>query len=114
MGDEVTKRTQKALIAGIQLVAQTLDASIELEKKTNDFLRGVPAIVEAMRRKQIECRVYAKEKFHAKAYITHSKFSVVGASALVGSSNFTFPGLTQNVELNIQVQGVQIHGDTRH
>jgi PLD-like domain len=29
---------------------------------------------------------------------------VIGAQALVGSSNFTRPGLTQNVELNIQVQ----------
>jgi len=104
MGDEVTKRTKKALVAGIQSVAQTLDASIEREKETNDFLHGVPAIVEAMCRKQIECRVYTKEKFHAKAYITHSKLSVVGSSALVGSSNFTFPGLTQNVELNIQLR----------
>ncbi|MDQ3755324.1 MAG: phospholipase D-like domain-containing protein, partial [Acidobacteriota bacterium] len=104
MGDEVTKRTKKALVAGIQSVAQTLDVSIEREKETNDFLHGVPAIVEAMCRKQIECRVYTKEKFHAKAYITHSKLSVVGSSALVGSSNFTFPGLTQNVELNIQLR----------
>ncbi|MCA1626772.1 MAG: phospholipase D-like domain-containing protein, partial [Acidobacteria bacterium] len=104
MGDEVTKRTKKALVAGIQSVAQTLDASIEREKETNDFLHGVPAIVEAMCRKQIEYRVYTKEKFHAKAYITHSKLSVVGSSALVGSSNFTFPGLTQNVELNIQLR----------
>ena len=29
---------------------------------------------------------------------------VIGAQALVGSSNFTRPGLTENVELNIQVQ----------
>jgi superfamily II DNA or RNA helicase len=104
MGDEVTKRTKKALVAGIQSVAQTLDQSIEREKETNDFLRGVPAIVEALKSKQIECRVYAKEKFHAKAYITHSKLTVVGSSALVGSSNFTYPGLTDNVELNIQLR----------
>ena len=45
-----------------------------------------------------------KDKFHAKAYITHAKLDVVGAQALVGSSNFTRPGLTQNIELNIQVQ----------
>ncbi len=51
-----------------------------------------------------ECRVYNREKFHAKAYITHAKLDVVGAQALVGSSNFTRPGLTENIELNIQVQ----------
>lgn len=104
MGDEVTRRTKKALVAGIQAVAHTLDLSIEREKERNDFLAGVPAIVEALKSKQIECRVYAKEKFHAKAYITHSKLTVVGSSALVGSSNFTHPGLTDNVELNVQLR----------
>jgi SNF2 family DNA or RNA helicase len=104
MGDEVTKRTKKALVAGIKSVAHTLNQSIEREKETNEFLVGVPAIVEALKSKQIECRVYAKEKFHAKAYITHSKLTVVGSSALVGSSNFTYPGLTDNVELNIQLR----------
>jgi phosphatidylserine/phosphatidylglycerophosphate/cardiolipin synthase-like enzyme len=53
---------------------------------------------------QIECRIYNKDKFHAKAYITHPRLEVVGSKALVGSSNFTRPGLTQNIELNIQVQ----------
>jgi phosphatidylserine/phosphatidylglycerophosphate/cardiolipin synthase-like enzyme len=48
--------------------------------------------------------VYTKEKFHAKAYITHAKLAVVGSAALVGSSNFTEPGLTRNVELNIQIR----------
>ena len=67
-------------------------------------MKGVPAIVEALKSKQIECRVYNRYKFHAKAYITHARKEVVGARALVGSSNFTFPGLTKNVELNIQVQ----------
>jgi HKD family nuclease len=42
--------------------------------------------------------------FHAKAYITHAKLEVVGSQALVGSSNFTAPGLTKNIELNIQVR----------
>lgn len=101
MGDEVSKRTRDALLAGVQT---TLDDSIEKEKESNDFLTGVPAIVEALRQKQIECRVYTKKKFHAKAYITHAKQAVVGAAALVGSSNLTVPGITQNVELNIQLR----------
>lgn len=101
MGDEVTKRTRQALIDGVTSIKDKLDTSIELEKEKNDFLKGVPAIVEALRSGKIECRIYAKKKFHAKAYITHSKLAVIGSSALVGSSNFTHPGLTNNVELNI-------------
>ena len=32
---------------------------------------------------------------------------MVGSQALVGSSNFTGPGLTKNIELNIQVQSAR-------
>jgi SNF2 family DNA or RNA helicase len=104
MGDEVTKRTHRALAEGLARVGQLLDDSIEREKQKNDFLTGVDQIVQAIASGKIQCRVYAKKKFHAKAYITHSKLAVVGSSALVGSSNFTFPGLTGNVELNVQLR----------
>ena len=105
MGDEVTARTRRAILEGITAkAAQMLDQSIEAEKETNDFLAGVPAIVEAVRQRKIECRVYAKKKFHAKAYITHARSRVIGSTALVGSSNFTLPGLTDNVELNVQLR----------
>lgn len=105
MGDEVSMRTKGAFQQGLSHIAAALDASIEQEKQKNDFLAGVPAIVEAIRSGKIQCRVYRKAKFHAKAYITHARLEVVGASALVGSSNFTFPGLTENIELNVQITG---------
>lgn len=108
MGDEVSKRTKRAFEAGLQEIASRLDRSIEQEKDKNHFLKGVPAIVEAIRSGKIECRVYRKDKFHAKAYITHARLEVVGSSALVGSSNFTVPGLTQNIELNVQITGTPV------
>lgn len=104
MGDEVSRRTKNALVQGIERLKQVLDGSLEREKEANDFLRGVPAIVEAIAKGRIEFRVYRKDKFHAKAYITHAKHAVVGPAALVGSSNFTYPGLTENVELNVQLR----------
>ncbi len=105
MGDEVSKRTKKAVLEGVLSgVRSKLDESIEREKEGNDFLAGVPAIVDALRQKKIECRAYTKDRFHAKAYITHAKLAVVGSSALVGSSNFSAPGLGQNVELNVQLR----------
>jgi hypothetical protein len=45
MGNEVTKRTRDPLVSGVQAA---LDKSIESEKEDNDFLHGVPAIVEAL------------------------------------------------------------------
>lgn len=104
MGDEVSKRTQQAFREALRTIEKRLDESIEEAKDEDDFLRGVPAIVAAIRKGQIETRIYRKKKFHAKAYITHSRLTVVGSAALVGSSNFTLPGLNQNIELNIQVQ----------
>ena len=105
MGDEVSLRTHSVFKEALRQRVGRLDDSLEHEKGPNPFLEGVEAVVEAIAEGRIECRVYRRDKFHAKAYITHAKFDVVGAQALVGSSNFTKPGLTRNVELNIQVQG---------
>ncbi len=108
MGAETTHRTRKAFLDVVRTKAlAVLDASLETSKAPNPFLNGVPAILEAMRTGKIECRVYDKEKFHAKAYITHARLEVVGAQALVGSSNFSAPGLTQNIELNVQIQSAR-------
>ena len=108
MGDEVSRRTKKTFDEGLARTTNRLDTSIEAEKKRNDFLDGVEAVVKAIRAGKIQCRVYRKDKFHAKAYITHARLEVVGSAALVGSSNFTHPGLTQNVELNVQITGSQV------
>ena len=108
MGDEVSRRTKKAFAEGLQQVKSRLDDSLEAEKEKNDFLTGVPAIVEAIRSGKIQCRVYKKDKFHAKAYITHARQEVVGSFALVGSSNLTLPGITENIELNVQIAGTPV------
>lgn len=116
MGDEVTLRTGRLFVTARDRVQrrvadarQILDQSLEDEKEKNDFLKGVPVIVEAIRAGRIECRVYQHAKFHAKTYITHARSAVIGSFALVGSSNFTYPGLTQNVEMNVQITGSEVH-----
>lgn len=108
MGDEVSRRTKRAFEAAMSEAAKTLNGSLETEKQRNHFLHGVGAIVQALVDGKIECRVYRKDKFHAKAYITHARMEVVGSSALVGSSNFTLPGLTENIELNVQITGTPV------
>ena len=108
MGSEMTQRTRRRLLEGLRARAvETLDSSLESEKLGDPFLAGAQAIVDAIQEGRIKCRVYDRGRFHAKAYITHAKMEVVGAQALVGSSNFTRPGLTENIELNIQVQSAR-------
>ncbi|MCG8624811.1 MAG: phospholipase D-like domain-containing protein [Proteobacteria bacterium] len=109
MGGETSKRTAK-LIAGnlpprdvLGDIKNKLDASLVREKEENYFLDGVAAIAEALRGGKIECRVFKEQKFHAKAYIVHPQ-----EVAVVGSSNFTKPGLRDNVELNIEVRGEKV------
>ena len=108
MGAETTRRTRRALFEAVSTQAvDVLDQSIESDKHDNPFLHGVKDVVQGLRSGQIECRVYDKAKFHAKTYITHSKLEIVGSQALVGSSNFTKPGLTENIELNVQIQSAR-------
>ena len=104
LGGPSSRRTQEA----VRLAASELDASLAAERRSDPFLTGLSAIVEALRSGQIEARVYRHSKFHAKAYITHSTLDVVGSAALVGSSNFTRPGLTGNVELNVRFTGAEV------
>lgn len=113
LGDEMTKRTKDVIDQAVRELLGRFNSSINSEHERNEFLVGVPAILAALKNGKIECRVYDKNKFHAKAYITYfrdeyrSQFiqsmNVPAGYALVGSSNFTKAGLTQNIELNVQV-----------
>jgi len=104
MGDEVTDRTRRILREFTKRAEEILDRGLESDKEDNPFLAGVDAIAAALDSGQIKCRVYDDAKFHAKSYITHGRLEAVGSQALVGSSNFTRPGLTQNIELNIKLE----------
>ena len=114
LGNEVTKRTKDVIDAAVAAILNKLKNSVDHEQEHNEFLIGVPAILDALKSGKIECRVYDKSKFHAKAYITYFRdeyrnqfiqaMNIPAGYALVGSSNFTKAGLTQNIELNVQVK----------
>ena len=97
MGDETTKRTKDLLIKALQ---EATDANIESVKERDDTLQGLAAVRDAIRRGKIAVRVYDKAKFHAKLNVMRAQNSSPVDFATVGSSNFTTPGLNQNVELN--------------
>ena len=113
LGNEMAKRTKDIIDKVVEAMLTRFNDSIDAEHERNEFLVGVPAILDAMKSGKIECRVFDKSKFHAKAYITYFRddyrdqfiqaMNVPSGYALVGSSNFTKAGLTQNIELNVQV-----------
>ena len=57
MDDEVSLRTRDAFVAGLARINGRLDGSLETENQKNDFLAGVPAIVEAIRFGKISVKV---------------------------------------------------------
>ncbi|RKU11633.1 hypothetical protein C6501_12155 [Candidatus Poribacteria bacterium] len=97
MGDETSKRTKEHLIKALQTVT---DESLESEKEKDDTLQGLADVRTAIRRGKIVIRVYDRAKFHAKLNLMQAEDSSPVNFSTVGSSNFTLPGLTQNVELN--------------
>ena len=102
MGDQTSPSTKSKILEGVR---SELDHSFDAEKDRHYFMEAVPRIVEAIRSGKIEIKIYSKHKFHAKLYLTHAKpeLEVVPSVALVGSSNFTIPGTSKNIELNVRV-----------
>jgi len=98
MGDETTRRTKREIVQALLKVSAD---SIEREKERDDALTGLAAVREALVNKQIMLKTYSKAKFHARSYLMESKETSPVDFAIVGSSNFTRPGLTENLELNL-------------
>jgi superfamily II DNA or RNA helicase len=86
-----------------------LRGELEASPFNPETLRLIEELIAFLRADKVEVRLYERGFLHAKAYLFHQ--DVVGAShrgdrlrpyvAIVGSSNFTGPGLTSNRELNI-------------
>lgn len=98
MGDEMTRKTRKAFVEALKDRDRN---GIERFQEADDWkaLEGLEAVYKALVNGFIEAKVYTKAKFHAKAY--HFKTGGVVNHGIIGSSNFTHPGLTQNIELNL-------------
>lgn len=99
-GAEVGVRPRLAREIAGELACMSLD---------EPAMRLVEDLIAFLRRDHVQVRLYERGFLHAKAYIFHQ--DRVGATnlddrlrpfaAVVGSSNFTGPGLTSNKELNL-------------
>ena len=98
-GDDACARQRNALIRAMQ---ERSDADLLKQRETDPLLNGLRLAKQLIDEGRIEARVYTKEKFHAKLYISH-RSGYPPASGIVGSGNFTRSGLTRNIELNIRL-----------
>ena len=90
-------------------LAAQMQGDLEAEPFTEETLKLVEELIAFLRSEKVEVRLFDKGFLHAKAYLFHH--DQVGPNnradrlqpfaAIVGSSNFTGPGLTSNRELNL-------------
>ena len=90
-------------IAVLSDTKENIKQSLEYMNQTTADKTVVEILIEMMKTKQLEVRVYPKEKLHAKAYIFQSKdIGFASGMGIVGSSNLSLAGISQNSELNLK------------
>ena len=60
-------------------------------------------LLRQLRSGKVVVKLYLRHKLHAKLYLAHSQIGLTPVVGLLGSSNFTFAGLSKQGELNIDV-----------
>ncbi|MDA3813664.1 MAG: phospholipase D-like domain-containing protein, partial [Candidatus Cloacimonetes bacterium] len=94
---------------------QNVRSSIELMDQSNDNEDLIKLLIKLIEDNKLHVKIYTKGRLHSKAYIFHygTVFNASGnkverhekGTAIVGSSNLSLAGLTDNTELNIMVHG---------
>ncbi|MCT1355204.1 helicase-related protein [Gordonia sp. p3-SID1431] len=83
-----------------------------LEQLRMQLMRGIPtnadraalqSLRELLAQGTVELKVFTRRPLHGKTYICHRTDLNNPITGFVGSSNFTAPGLTHNLELNVDV-----------
>lgn len=102
-GGEANPRDRNAILATMRSDSEErlLD-----DRKNDPLLSGLVYAKQLIEEGRLEARIYRRQNFHAKLYISHRQ-GEPPVSGIVGSGNFTRSGLTQNVELNLKTQEEQ-------
>jgi superfamily II DNA or RNA helicase len=109
LGSEPHSGADVGLRPNAEALKNRLQGDLEGEPFTEATLNLVEELIAFLRADKVEIRLYDKGFLHAKAYLFHQ--DRVGPhnradrlrpfAAIVGSSNFTGPGLVSNKELNL-------------
>lgn len=98
-GDDASPKQRLKLL---QALRNRSDADLLKQRDQDVTLSGLHCAHEVIRRGHFHARCYTRQKFHAKAYLV-SQAAHPDLMGVLGSGNFTRPGLTQNIELNVDL-----------
>jgi len=123
IGDEPGKAESVGLVLKGPSIKRGLWGDLQAASFTEETLRTVEDLIAFLRREDVQVRVYDKGFLHAKCYLFYGDSPSKGwdrfhpVAAIVGSSNFTGPGLTSNKELNLTHKAVlsdeELHDDVQ-
>src|SRR5437867_3687620 len=109
LGAEPLSGADVGLRPNAEALKKRLQGDLEAEPFNEATLKLVEGLIAFLRADKVEVRLYDNGFLHAKAYLFHQ--DQVGPhnradrmcpfAAIVGSSNFTGPGLASNRELNL-------------
>lgn len=95
MGNQTDLLTRDQIILGYKK---------ELDKiKNPEHILNLSFLYDYIRNGQVDIRVYTRKLFHPKLYLFKNKLddSLTGNRLIIGSSNFSYGGGTNNLELNL-------------
>ena len=109
LGSELQTGLDVGLKPDASAVKKQLKGDLESEPFSEETLRLVEDLIAFLRAEKVKVRMYEKGFLHAKAYLFHQdrittdnlSDRLCPYAAIVGSSNFTGPGLQSNRELNL-------------
>jgi hypothetical protein len=87
----------------LNLLRERSDADLLGQREASPLLSGLRQVEQLFKDGKVEARCYTAKKFHAKAYLINRPTIFPQHLGIIGSGNFTRPGLTQNIELNVQL-----------
>ena len=103
-GDDASPRERAELLTKLQMVS---DPDLLKQREQEALLTPLKRVEKAFVEGRVEARCYTKQKFHAKAYVFQRPEVFPTRLGIIGSGNFTRPGLTKNIELNVQLNPEQ-------
>lgn len=100
--DYVQRKVSTSNIDGRKITANQVKDTLGYMPQSIEEQNAVIKLADLIKRKKLQVRVYTKEKLHAKAYIFELENQQLPKMSIVGSSNLSISGISENTELNLR------------
>lgn len=84
-------------------LAEEFKRQLEIGVPTDNDERTIKKLVSQLKSGKVVIKLFLEYQLHAKLYLSYTSDSLTNSVALLGSSNFTFSGLQNQGELNVDV-----------